>query len=110
MLVVIAVIGILAAVAVPNIGRINETTNDAKDKRNAQNIVSLFHSGEGAGLDLVGADKTETIAKVISGGTVPEGVFTGTYFGIQGLSQTEQDKAAVYIDFIGGSLQYMGDN
>ncbi len=42
MLVVIAVIGIIAAIAVPNIGRINDAAKDATYRRNAQNISSVF--------------------------------------------------------------------
>ncbi len=108
LLVVLAVIGVLSAIAVPNIGRINEVTNETKDMRNAQNIVSVFHSGEGAGLDFVGADLDSTIDKVVTGGTVTSGVFSGQFFGIPGLSADQQDKASVFIDFTGGSLHYLG--
>ena len=41
MLVVIAVIGIIAAIAVPTIGNITEQANNSKAKRNAQNLASV---------------------------------------------------------------------
>ncbi|MEM1294344.1 MAG: type II secretion system protein [Verrucomicrobiota bacterium] len=110
MLVVIAVIGILSAVAVPQLGRINDATNEAKDKRNAQNLASVFHSGEGAGLNLEGADLNSTIDLIVAGGTVTEGVFAGQFFGVMGLSNEEQDKAAQYLEYSDGSLQYIGSN
>lgn len=110
MLVVIAVIGIMAAIAVPNFGRVNEASNEAKDKRNAQNLAAIFHSGEGAGLNLEGADLDSTIDLVVAGGTVTEGVFAGQFFGLMGLSSEEQDKAAQYLDYSNGALQYIGSN
>ena len=49
MLVVIAVIGIIAAIAIPNIGKINNSAKQAAAKRNDQTIASLSSSANAAG-------------------------------------------------------------
>ena len=92
MLVVIAVIGIIAAIAVPNIGRINDSAKDATYRRNAQNLASVFASAQAAGLDFSTGNTTEQaiIEDIIAGGTVAEdGPFKDTYFGLPGLNATD---------------------
>ncbi len=92
MLVVIAVIGIIAAIAVPNIGRINDSAKDATYRRNAQNLASVFASAQAAGLDFSTGNTTESaiIEDIIGGGTVTEdGPFKDTYFGLPGLNATD---------------------
>ena len=96
MLVVIAVIGIIAAIAVPN-------------------IASVFASGTAAGLDFIdGATSAGAIAQnIIDGETIPAtdpGPFAGTFFGVPGLSADDRDAAAVYLELQGGQLIYDGTN
>ncbi|HRQ91044.1 MAG TPA: prepilin-type N-terminal cleavage/methylation domain-containing protein, partial [Bacteroidia bacterium] len=78
MLVVIAVIGIIAAIAVPNIGKINDSAKDATYRRNAQTIASVFSSAQAAGYDFAKANgtgspltsETSIINAVIAGATI----------------------------------------
>jgi prepilin-type N-terminal cleavage/methylation domain-containing protein len=49
MLVVIAIIGIIAAIAIPNIGSINQAATDAAVDRNAQNAASIWNAAVAAG-------------------------------------------------------------
>ena len=49
MLVVIAVIGVLTAIAIPIIGRINEQAEIAKDNRNTQAVVTMYNAARAAG-------------------------------------------------------------
>ncbi len=51
MLVVIAIIGIIAAIAIPNIGSINESAREATAKRNAQSVASVLNAAAAAGVD-----------------------------------------------------------
>jgi prepilin-type N-terminal cleavage/methylation domain-containing protein len=119
MLVVIAVIGIIAAIAVPNIGRINDSAKDATYRRNAQNIASVFASAQAAGLDLsAGGTVNEAgiIGAIITGATISDtdSPFNGTYFGVPGLDSTdavsETDGAAKYLTWnaASGQLLYTG--
>lgn len=108
MLVVIAVIGIIAAIAVPSIGRINDSAKDATYRRNAQNLASVFSSAQAAGVDFAsGTSPTETtvIGATITGGSVSDALspFNGTFFGLPGLNATdavsETAGAAKYLSF-----------
>ncbi len=106
MLVVIAVIGIIAAIAVPNIGRINDSAKDAKQRRNAQNLASIYSSAQAAGWDFGFADGSndagdadsdvDTIIDAIKAGKTIEstGPFNGTYFGVPGIDATEAKDTA----------------
>ena len=49
MLVVIAIIGIIAAIAIPNIGSINQAATDSAVDRNAQNAASVWNAAIAAG-------------------------------------------------------------
>ena len=111
MLVVIAVIGIIAAIAVPNIGKINDSAREATNRRNAQSVASVFAAAQAAGLDFAGADTAATIAAVVTGGSVTEeGPFNGTFFGVPSLDATEQAGAGTYLDLdaANGLLKYTG--
>lgn len=115
MLVVIAVIGIIAAIAVPNIGRINDSAKDATYRRNAQNIASVFASAQAAGVDFSGASTVEKdiIEAIITGATVndADSPFNGTYFGVPGLDATdavsETAGAAKYLTWDASSKQLL---
>lgn len=115
MLVVIAVIGIIAAIAVPNIGRINESAKEATARRNAQNIASVFASAQAAGLRF-GVDSTDPAkitALIVDGAKVDElGPFKDTWFGVPGLTSDDQTAALKYLTFDdkrSNQLVYNGD-
>ncbi len=114
MLVVIAVIGIIAAIAVPNIGRINESAKEATARRNAQNIASVFASAQAAGLRFGGASTSEEdiVDAIVLGDKVDEaGPFKDTWFGVPGLTDDDRDAALTYLayDPNSGQLLYKGD-
>jgi type IV pilus assembly protein PilA len=114
MLVVIAVIGIIAAIAVPNIGRINDSAKEATARRNAQNVASVFASAQAAGLNFAGTstDTKEIAQAVVTGDKVTEkGPFENTWFGVPGLTGEDLDKAIVYLEWDTDSSQllYRGD-
>lgn len=115
MLVVIAVIGIIAAIAVPNIGRINDSAKDATYRRNAQSLASIFASAQAAGVDFSSASTKEAdiIKAMIKGASVSDAdsPFNGTYFGVPGLDATdavsETDGAAKYLTYDAASKQLL---
>lgn len=124
MLVVIAVIGIIAAIAVPNIGRINDAAKDSTYRRNAQNLASTFASAQAAGYDFSKtggtgatlANEAAIITAVINGATInnTSSPFNGAYFGVPGMKVSEATSetagAAKYItwDTTSGQLLYTG--
>lgn len=119
MLVVIAVIGIIAAIAVPNIGRINDSAKDATYRRNAQNLASVFASAQAAGHDFSNGGKNNEkviIEGMITGVTISDAdsPFDGTYFGVPGLDSTDAVSntagAGKYLEWnaASGQLLYTG--
>jgi len=107
MLVVIAVIGIIAAIAVPTIGSITAQANKNKAKRNAQNLASVYSAALAAGATISGATDTAICDLLIVGVTGAD-AFAGTYFQVPNMSDTERDAAVVYLDIDGitGQLVY----
>lgn len=126
MLVVIAVIGIIAAIAVPNIGRINDSAKDATYRRNAQNLSSIFASAQAAGYDFSKtggtganlANEAAVITALITGATInnTSSPFNGAFFGVPGLKVADATSdtagAAKYLTYTAASntLLYTGGN
>lgn len=118
MLVVIAVIGIIAAIAVPNIGRINDAAREAKDRRNAQNISSVYASALAAGHDFLNPDGAgeiaiaDAISAICTDGVViaEQGPFEGAFFGVPNLDPQDQDEAATYLEAFNGLIVYNGND
>lgn len=102
MLVVIAVIGILAAIAVPNIGKINDAAEESKNRRNAQQLSSVCNAAQAAGLDFIaeGDDVAAVCGKVAIGDTVDDvtSPFFGSFFGVPNLAGQELTDAQKYLE------------
>ncbi|MGY8644404.1 MAG: type II secretion system protein [Verrucomicrobiales bacterium] len=108
MLVVIAVIGVITAIAVPQIANINSKARAGKDRRNAQNIASVVAAAQAAGHDfLVGnATPAAVVTAVVAGDSPTTGPFAGTLFGIQGMDPTDQTGALTYLKILNAQLVY----
>ena len=107
MLVVIAVIGIIAAIAVPTIGSITAQANKNKAKRNAQNLASVYSSALAAGATVTGATDTAICDKLIAGVKGAD-AFDNTWFQVPNMSNDERDNAVKYLktDAVTGQLVY----
>ncbi len=109
MLVVIAIIGIIAAIAIPNIGSINKSARIAAAQRNAQSVASVMNAAIAAGAslgfsaDALGGpviDKAEGAAE--SGGTniaPTDGAFKSKVFTVGDIDTQEEPIAAVYLSY-----------
>lgn len=110
----IAFIGVIAAIAVPNIGRINEAANEAKDRRNAQNIASVFASATAVGLDFsnTNGDVKLTIEDIVKGKTFSKegSPFDGAHFEVPNLSVEDQEGASKFLAYQDQLLIYIADN
>lgn len=109
MLVVIAIIGIIAAIAIPNIGSINKSARLATAQRNAQSVASVLNAAIAAGASLgftadsAGGpviDAAEGAAE--SGGTniaPTDGAFKNKVFTVGDIDTQEEPIAAVYLSY-----------
>ena len=81
MLVVIAVIGIIAAIAIPNIGNVNAAARTSTAQRNAQTIASTFSAAMAAGVDFSSYTTAATVVNQLKlGVSPPSGPFKGKQF------------------------------
>jgi type IV pilus assembly protein PilA len=118
LLVVIAVIGILAAIAIPALSNVFESSTQAKNKRNAQNIASTFTSARSAGANFSGlptgsatadtATAIGVISTALATGVYGSGAFRTTSFQMSALGAEEQAAIASFLHWDGTNniLQY----
>jgi len=109
MLAVISVIGIVVAIAILFVGRINEAAEFSRDTRNAQQLAFVCNAAQVADLDFVGATLDATVSAIVSGGTAgATSPLAGTFFGVPGLSADDQAAARAYLSLSNGVLVYEG--
>ena len=102
-LVVIAVIGILAAVAIPTVTNINESSKKATAIRNAQNAAKISASLEAFGVAHVIPESLggveATVRLIREGVTVPAGSpMAGEVFGLPGLSDESIAEMSAHLE------------
>lgn len=66
LLVVIAVIGVIAAIAIPGMSGIFKTSNQAKVRQNAQSLASVFANSRACGATFAAYDKDTVINALTS--------------------------------------------
>ncbi len=102
MLVVIAIIGIIAAIAIPNIGTINDSAREATARRNAQSIASVLNAALAAGAPIsqIAATTPAGLVKAGETGLSPiSGPFTGKNFSVGQIDDLEEPKAAQFLSW-----------
>ena len=101
MLVVIAIIGIIAAIAIPNIGTINDSAREAAAKRNAQSVASVMNAALAAGIDTSAFSSSTTALDIIhaaEGGVSPTtGPFRGKTFSVGSIPAADEAGVATYL-------------
>ena len=97
LLATITVIGVIAAMAIPQFANINGTASMAKDQRNAQSVVNTFMAGTAAGVTWTTTDRNTAVADVIAGRTPSTGAFSGRTFQVPGVTGTDLTGAYAYI-------------
>ena len=97
LLVTIAVIGIIAAMVIPNIGSVSSTAKDISNQRNAQSVVAMFQAGSAAGLTWNGATRNAKISSVVAGQSPTDGAFAGKTFKVPNLAGTDLSGTYKYV-------------
>jgi prepilin-type N-terminal cleavage/methylation domain-containing protein len=105
LLIVITVIGIMVAVAVPVLSPIRENARINKNQRNAQSLVAMASSAQAAGAVLDLSTVTTAVLQLKSGvsGT---GMFSTSTFKVAPFSPEEIDAITEYISIADNSLVF----
>lgn len=105
----VAILGIMVAIVVPMWGN-NDAFYAARDRRNAQELVSVSMVANAAGLNFVQGENVLDILRSISrGAVVTKGAMKGRSYSVPGLSEEDLKGAAKYISLKEGELRYSYD-
>ena len=100
MLVVIAIIGIIAAIAIPNIGNLNASARDASARRNAQTVASVVNAAIAAGADTSAISTTALAVTAAQAGLTPtQGAFSGKTFTSGAINSEELADVTSYLNW-----------
>ncbi|MBK8090776.1 MAG: prepilin-type N-terminal cleavage/methylation domain-containing protein [Verrucomicrobiaceae bacterium] len=99
MLVVIAIIGIIAAIAIPNIGNLNESARNASAQRNAQTVASVLNAAISAGVSTSGWTTAGLIDTAETGVSPIDGAFKDRMFTSGEIDDSEEAKAVAHLSF-----------
>jgi type IV pilus assembly protein PilA len=112
-LVVLGIIGILAALAVPIATNLNSAAQVTAAQRKAQDVVSVFVAGQNAGAPLFDAATTVRQAQnAVGTGDYGTGSMSNVYFNLPGITDTSDDYLPIaqrngyYLGWANGSLYY----
>ena len=109
MLIVVAIIGVIAAVCIVSLGGQRKAFVDARDRRNAQEITSLVQAAKAAGVLLVVPDDPVLTAQLaVTGKQAQGGAFDGKTFKLPGLASEDVQSAAFFLDVVGTEVSYNG--
>jgi type IV pilus assembly protein PilA len=116
LLVVIAVIGVIAAIAIPAMSNVLGGSRDAKARRNAQTIAAMYSAAVSAGA-AVASDTIDNMVAALETGVSPtDGAFEGQVFKISTLTDGEEDAAGAFLTrsvdpvSLAVTLNYSGGN
>lgn len=111
LLVVVAVIGIIATLAIGKVSRMIENGGKVVAKRNAQTIAQVASAAQAAGNETieVAADLDAAI-QVLADSTNGMGGFSDIDFGMSELGTEEITKAKIHLTFVDGAIQYEPQN
>jgi len=109
LLVVVAVIGVLAAIGIPTILNITSAAQTAKDQRNARMISSLATSARGAGFSVPWGSKSNAISMLGAGISVTNPADSNMVFlfRLDTMPLSEQEAACRYLLLSGSNLSYV---
>ncbi len=106
MLVVIAIIGIIAAIAIPNIGNLNSSARDASARRNAQTVASVVNAAIAAGVDTSAITTTALAVAAAETGLQPDkGAFAGKKFTSGAINAEDRAAVVSYLTWDNGNKQ-----
>lgn len=116
LLVVIAVIGILAAITIPSFSNVFENSSESTAKNQAQRIASVYAAGIATGApNFKTANSVGTAMNSVGTGSFGAGINAGAFFQLPGITAAMDDsrpaaqQAKHYLTYADGVLRYVPD-
>ena len=104
MVVVIAIIGIIASLAIPALQNVGDSGNDTVDRKNANELANMSTALASIGVAHVIPDSlggVEATARLFRDGiVVPDGAYAGQEFQLSGLNEESIAGAARYLEIV----------
>ncbi|MDF1656539.1 MAG: type II secretion system protein [Verrucomicrobiales bacterium] len=101
LLLIVAVIGVISAIAIPTISRLRDSAKKAAATQNAKNIAQMSEALAALGVAHVIPDSmggAEATARLLREGViVPEGPMAGERFILSGMKEKEIEETAAYL-------------
>ena len=97
LLTVVAILGILASIVLPNIAATNEAARNTVARRNAQNFASIYSCGQIAGVNWGATDVATATTNILEGRAAGDGAFAGKVFKAAGMKATDLAHAQRYL-------------
>jgi len=101
LLLIVAVIGIISAIAIPTVSRLRESAKKAAATQNAKNVAQMSEALAALGVAHVIPDSmggAEATARLLREGViVPEGPMAGERFILSGMREKEIEETAAYL-------------
>lgn len=97
LLTIIAILGLLATIMIPNIAETNESARNTVARRNAQNLASIFSCGQIAGVNWEASDVATATTNVLAGKAASDGAFAGKVFKAAGMKPADLAQAQRYL-------------
>ena len=109
-LAVVALLGLITALVLPNISHVNTVARESAARRNAQVVSSTFAGAKSAGVNLWGPTTTpnQIMADLRRGVSPPDGLFKDKIFIVSSLpeeSSQEYNEMMGYLDWDTNTLQ-----
>jgi prepilin-type N-terminal cleavage/methylation domain-containing protein len=110
LLVVIAVIGILAAIILPAISAVFESSRENGHRRNAQNIASLYNTARMTGAQMPAGSDMPAVIQALAAGVSGTGNLSSVKFRCSSIDSEQIAGASKFLQWQpdSGILQYTG--
>ena len=105
LLIVLAILGIVAAVAIPTMSMVHVSADESKARRNAQSIASVAASAQVAGYQFAATTKEDAASEIVAG-VFGTGTLSNMEFRVSTVSGAELQEALQYLDFVDSTIVY----
>ena len=111
LMVVIAVIGIIASIAISSVKNLLSNSEEVTAKRNAQTIAQVASAAQAAGDDSIGsASDLDAAVQIVVDGVAGSSVFEDIDFTFSDISTADVTAAKTHLTFAGGTILYEPQN